>query len=106
MAGTLPAIVGSGRANVTPPLGISASNRLATNGDGIFAQDGSLWLLTRSTTVNNAGRIHTCRGLELEYVGVIVGGGLRVREGRIVTDPEARARGDTSLSGVKTMARN
>ena len=68
------------------------------------------WNLGNTTTwaidpesVEQAGCIHTCQGLEFEYVGVIIGSDLRYEDGRVITDPFQRARTDKSLSGFKSM---
>ncbi|EMT52643.1 DEAD/DEAH box helicase [Brevibacillus borstelensis AK1] len=60
------------------------------------------WAIDRES-VEQAGCIHTCQGLEFDYVGVIIGADLRYENGRIVTDPFQRARTDKSLSGFKAM---
>lgn len=65
-----------------------------------LASDGNLWILALDS-VNEVGCIHTCQGLELDYIGVIVGPDLVVREGKVVTRPEYRARTDSSLKGYK-----
>lgn len=52
-------------------------------------------------TVEEVGCIHTCQGLELEPIGVIIGPDLAVRDGEVVTVPSARARTDQSLKGYK-----
>ena len=44
-------------------------------------------------------------GLEVDYVGVIIGDDLVVREGIVQTVPDARARTDKSLAGYKKMLR-
>jgi DUF2075 family protein len=67
-----------------------------------LASDGSLWIL-KPESVNEIGCIHTCQGLELEYVGVIVGDDLIVRDGQVVTDGTKRAKSDTSLKGFKSL---
>jgi uncharacterized protein len=46
------------------------------------------------------GCIHTCQGLEFDYVGVIIGKDLRYENGRVITDYKQRARTDKSLSGL------
>ena len=51
-------------------------------------KDGSLWIVTPGS-VEQVGCIHTCQGLELDYVGVIIGPDLAYRDGRIVTDADA-----------------
>ena len=51
------------------------------------------------------GCIHTCQGLEFDYVGVIIGPDMRYQNGKIVTDYTQRARTDQSLRGIKKMAK-
>ena len=65
---------------------------------------GSLWIINPDS-VSEVGCIHTCQGLELEYVGVILGEDLVIRGGKVVTQPEKRARTDKSLHGLKALAR-
>lgn len=69
------------------------------------------WNLGSTTTwaidpgsVEEAGCIHTCQGLEFDYVGVIIGPDMRYdpTTGTIVTDATKRARTDQSLKGLKT----
>jgi uncharacterized protein len=67
-------------------------------------QDGPLWIL-KPSSINEIGCIHTCQGLELDYVGVIIGPDLVVRDGEIVTRPEARDRYDSSIRGYKKRLR-
>jgi DUF2075 family protein len=67
-------------------------------------KDGSLWIVAQGS-VEEVGCIHTCQGLELDVVGVIVGPDLIVRDGTVVTRPEERASSDNSLKGYKKMAR-
>jgi len=62
--------------------------------------DGSLYLISPNS-VNEIGCIHTCQGLELEYVGVIIGPDLIVRDGKVLTIPKNRAKTDKSLSGYQ-----
>lgn len=59
------------------------------------------WAIDDSS-VNEAGCIHTCQGLEFDYVGVIIGDDISYRDGRIVTDHSKRARTDQSLNGLKS----
>jgi DUF2075 family protein len=66
-------------------------------------RDGSLWLVAPDS-VEQVGCIHTCQGLELDVVGVIVGPDLIVRDGRVLVRPERRASTDQSLRGVKKLA--
>ena len=64
--------------------------------------DGSLWIV-KPGSVDQVGCIHTCQGLELDYVGVIIGPDLAYRDGRIVTDATKRASSDQSVKGLKKM---
>ena len=64
--------------------------------------DGSLWIVAEDS-VSEIGCIHTCQGLELDYVGVVVGEDLIIRDGSIVTDAAKRARQDHSVRGYKKM---
>ena len=61
---------------------------------------GSKWII-HEESVKEVGCIHTCQGLELDYVGVIVGPDLAVSSGELITDPAARAKSDKSLNGYK-----
>ena len=65
-----------------------------------LASDGSLWAIAEGS-VEQVGCIHTCQGLELDYVGVIVGPDLIVRDGKVVTDASKRSRMDQSIRGYK-----
>lgn len=65
-------------------------------------KDGSLWIVAPDS-VNEVGCIHTCQGLELDYVGVIIGPDLAFRDGKIVTDASRRASSDQSVKGLKKM---
>lgn len=68
-----------------------------------LTKDGSLWMVAPES-VTEVGCIHTCQGLEVDYIGVIIGDDLVVRDGRVVTNPEARAKTDHSLRGWRKMA--
>ena len=54
-------------------------------------------------SINEAGCIHTCQGLEFDYVGVIIGDDMIYRDGKIVTDVTKRAKTDQSIKGIKAM---
>jgi uncharacterized protein len=69
-----------------------------------LSKDGSLWIMAPNS-VAEVGCIHTCQGLELDYVGVIIGPDLRCEAGRIVTDVSQRARSDQSVKGLKSRAK-
>jgi DUF2075 family protein len=73
---------------------------------------GMSWNLASSNTwaidkesVNEIGCIHTCQGLEFDYVGVIIGDDLRYENDHIVTDYSKRAKTDQSLRGIKKFAK-
>jgi DUF2075 family protein len=67
-----------------------------------LTEDGPKWII-KEDSINEIGCIHTAQGLELEYVGVIIGNDLLVRDGKVLVDPSARAKTDKSLSGYKKM---
>ena len=67
-------------------------------------QDGSLWIIAENS-VEQVGCIHTCQGLEVDYIGVIIGPDLIVRNGKVVTNPSARDRYDKSIRGYKSLLR-
>lgn len=52
------------------------------------------------TSFDQVGCIHTCQGLEFDYVGVIIGKDLRYENGKIITDQSQLADSDKS-SGIK-----
>lgn len=58
-----------------------------------------------SSSVNEAGCIHTVQGLEFDYVGVIVGSDMRYENGHIITDYTKRAKSDNSLKGINKIAK-
>ncbi|CAI8373420.1 MAG: Uncharacterised protein [Candidatus Poseidoniaceae archaeon] len=61
-----------------------------------------LWI-EKDESISEIGCIHTCQGLELDYVGVIIGPDLRLSGGHVVTDVSQRAKTDASIKGLKTM---
>ncbi len=65
-----------------------------------LTEDGGLWIV-KPSSINEIGCIHTCQGLELDYVGVVIGPDLVVRDGRVVTQPDERARHDQTIRGYK-----
>lgn len=64
-------------------------------------KDGSLWIMAENS-VEEVGCIHTCQGLEVDYIGVIIGPDLIVKDGQISTNPTARSKHDRSIRGWKT----
>jgi uncharacterized protein len=67
-----------------------------------LASDSSLWIM-KEESINQIGCIHTCQGLEIDYVGVIIGPDLLIRNGKVVTDPSKRASSDKSVFGWKKL---
>ena len=67
-----------------------------------LSTDGSLWIV-KPGSIQEVGCIHTCQGLELDYVGVIIGDDLVCRDGAVVVDATQRATSDQSVRGLKKM---
>lgn len=65
-----------------------------------LAVNGGLWIVAPDS-VQEVGCIHTCQGLEVEYVGVIIGPDLVMKDGKLTAVPEARDRHDKSIKGYK-----
>ncbi len=63
-----------------------------------LASDGNLWIMAPES-VNEIGCIHTCQGLEVDYIGVIIGPDFIIRDEKVITNPKKRARTDASLKG-------
>ncbi len=54
----------------------------------------------RKNAINEIGCIHNVKGLEFDYIGVIIGPDLKYREGKIITDFKERASTEKSLYGL------
>ncbi|OYZ01676.1 MAG: hypothetical protein B7Y37_05830 [Sphingobacteriia bacterium 28-36-52] len=67
-----------------------------------LTEEGSKWIISPDS-VNQIGCIHTCQGLEVDYIGVIIGEDLIVRNGQVITDASKRASSDNSVKGYKKM---
>jgi DUF2075 family protein len=67
-------------------------------------QDGSLWIIAPDS-INEVGCIHTCQGLEVDYIGVIIGPDLMVRDGIVLTDASSRSKQDQSVKGWRSASR-
>jgi len=67
-----------------------------------LASDAGLWIISPNS-VEQIGCIHTCQGLEVDYIGVIIGPDLTVRDGVVQTHPQKRSRQDQSLRGFKRL---
>ncbi|ASY10408.1 DUF2075 domain-containing protein [Candidatus Planktophila lacus] len=61
---------------------------------------GSAWIIDPNS-IDDIGCIHTSQGLELEYVGVIIGPDFKLIDGCLATEPSGRASTDVSLHGYK-----
>lgn len=70
-----------------------------------LTKDGSLWIVEENS-VSQVGCIHTCQGLELDYVGVIIGPDLVYRDGAIVANPAGRDRRDKTMKGWKKLTKS
>lgn len=67
-----------------------------------LTQDGMLWIISPES-VYQVGCIHTCQGLEVDYIGVIIGPDLVIRNGNWVCRSECRAGSDKSVHGLKSL---
>jgi DUF2075 family protein len=65
-------------------------------------KDGSLWIMAEES-VQEVGCIHTCQGLELDHIGVIIGPDLVVRDRKVITDATKRSGMDSSIKGYKKL---
>ncbi len=63
---------------------------------------GQAWII-HPESVSEVGCIHTCQGLEVDYVGVIIGPDFIVRNGEVITQPQFRATSDKSVQGWKNL---
>ena len=77
---------------VFPEFGFKAKWNLSSRG--------SAWIID-SESIEDIGCIHTSQGLELDYVGVIIGSDFCIQDGKLATNPAGRAATDVSLNGFK-----
>lgn len=61
---------------------------------------GGTWIIDPDS-VSEVGCIHTAQGLEVDYVGVIIGEDLVVRNDKVITRPDKRSPMDKSIAGWK-----
>lgn len=66
-----------------------------------LTEDGSKWIISEKS-IDQIGCIHTCQGLELDYVGVIVGNDISYNNGLVITDVTKRSTNDMSVKGLRT----
>jgi len=67
-----------------------------------LTQDGMLWIISPES-VNQIGCIHTCQGLEVDHIGVIIGPDMVIRDNKWVCRSEFRASSDKSVHGLKSL---
>ncbi len=67
-----------------------------------FKSYGGKWIID-SNSINEVGCIHTCQGLELDYIGVIVGDDFVIRNGKVIVQPHKRSSMDRSIFGYKKL---
>jgi len=65
-----------------------------------LTKDGMKWIVSPES-IEEIGCIHSCQGLELDYIGVIIGDDFIIRDGKVKTNPDARAKTDQSIRGYK-----
>lgn len=70
-----------------------------------LSEYGNQWI-EHPNSVQEVGCIHTCQGLEVDYIGVIVGPDVAMRESTLVTRPDGRARHDKTVKGLKKMMKS
>lgn len=70
-----------------------------------LTEDGMKWVI-QPESVNEIGCIHTCQGLEVDYVGVIIGEDLIVRDGKVLIDPSKRDSNDSTVRGYKSLMKD
>ncbi len=63
---------------------------------------GSAWIINPKS-ITEAGCIHTCQGLEVDYIGVIIGPDFVIRDGKVVTDAMKRPGRDKTIKGYRGM---
>lgn len=67
--------------------------------------DGMLWIMNPES-VSEVGCIHTSQGLEVDYVGVIIGPDFVIRNDEAITDAFKRASDDSATYGKKDKMKN
>ncbi len=66
-----------------------------------LATDWNLWII-KPESVSEIWCIHTCQWLEMDYVWVIVWDDFVIRNGKVVTQPQFRAKSDASIKWYKS----
>lgn len=81
----------SQKQDIVLPGGFSAQWNMENNGP---------WAIDPNS-FDQVGCIHTCQGLDFDYIGVIIGPDLCYREGKVITNPKKIAVSDRS-SGIRS----
>ncbi|HEY0965162.1 MAG TPA: DUF2075 domain-containing protein [Candidatus Saccharimonadales bacterium] len=63
---------------------------------------GQAWI-AQPDSVNEVGCVYTSQGLEVDYVGVIIGPDMIVRDGNVIIDIKSHDSGDRGLQGWKKL---
>jgi hypothetical protein len=84
----------------TPDIILPAADGSRYTAQWNLGSDGMLWIMNPGS-VEQVGCIHTCQGLEVDHIGVLIGPDLCVEDGRLVANPAARSSGDKSIRGWK-----
>jgi DUF2075 family protein len=66
--------------------------------------NGENWA-TAADGISQVGCVHTCQGVEFDWLGVLIGPDLRFEQGQVIGDPAKRAKTDSSLKGWKKALR-
>ncbi len=61
---------------------------------------GETWAMSPDG-IGQVGCVHTCQGVEFDWLGVLIGPDLRVEAGKVIGEATKRATTDTSLKGWK-----
>ena len=62
--------------------------------------------IVQPNSINEIGCIHTCQGLEVDYIGVIVVSDPIVRDGKVLVDPKKRSSMDKSVHGYNALLKS
>ena len=65
-------------------------------------QEDKTWSISKGS-VNQIGCIHTCQGLEFDYLGVLIGEDMICRNGEILVQPSKRASDDLTIKGWRRL---
>ncbi|WP_143309595.1 DUF2075 domain-containing protein [Chitinophaga vietnamensis] len=67
-----------------------------------FQNYNAAWIIDPNS-ISEVGCIHTSQGLDVDYIGVIIGKDMIVENGQVKVDPSKRAKDDKSIRGYKKM---